>query len=101
MDSKASSVAPSAAPAKKKFVPNPSAETKLRLVFEELDENNDRKVRREGFRQALKLLNIHFTAATIDDLFERADMSKTGVISYTDYLNFAQNYPTLIEALYS
>lgn len=87
--------------AENRFPANPTPETKLRLVFNELDLDQTKKVTLDHFRRVLKALNIAFTAATVEDLFERADKDKAGGINYSEFLNFAQHYPLLIEALYS
>ena len=89
------------APAVKRFPENPTPEAKLRFVFKELDIKDENKVSLDGFRRLLKALNIGFTEATVEDLFERADLNKGGFINYSEFLNFAQHYPLLVEAIYA
>ena len=102
-----STLPPAPLDAENRFPERPSAETKLRLVFEELDLDNSRSLTREGFRRTLQALDVDFTDATLDDLFDRmtsttspSDKSGGGRASYTDYLNWSRHYPALIEALY-
>lgn len=93
-------VLPNAANIPNRFPENPPAEQKLRLVFEELDLKNIRAITHDGFRRVLKALNIEFTGATTDDLFERMDVNGTKSVSYPEYLNWAAYYPNLIDAIY-
>ena len=83
-----------------RFPANPTAEGKLRLVFEELDLNNNRSIELDGFRRVLKALNIEHTSATVDDMYDRMDLNKNGAVSYSEYLNWAANYPSTIDAIY-
>ena len=84
-----------------RFPENADSSTKLRFVFKELDLKGTSRVELDGFRRTLKALNIGFTEATVEDLFERADMDKKGSIDYAEFLNFAQHYPLLVESIYS
>ena len=84
-----------------RFPVDANADTKVRLVFEELDINNDRVIEPEGFRRVLKALNVAFSPATVEDLYERMDTNKNRAVSYSEYMNFAGHYPVLIDALYT
>ena len=83
-----------------RFPEIPTPEQRLRLIFEELDVDDNHKVTREGFLKVLLALNIGLSEAAIDDLFNRADVNHNGVITFQEYLNWAANYPMLIECLY-
>ena len=85
---------PNAATIMNRFPEHPTAEQKLRLVFEELDLDNTRTVMFDGFRRVLKALNIEFTAATVEDLYERMDVNKNGTVTYSEFLNWAGLYPS-------
>ena len=91
---------PNAATIMNRFPEHPTAEQKLRLVFEELDLDNTRTVMFDGFRRVLKALNIEFTAATVEDLYERMDVNKNGTVTYSEFLNWAGLYPQLIDCIY-
>jgi len=84
-----------------RFPEHPSGETKLRLVFEELDMNDNNIVEPEGFRRVLKALNFRLSAATVGDLYERMDLNKNGAVNNSEYLNWAQHYPVLMDAIYT
>lgn len=84
-----------------RFPEHPSGETKLRLVFEELDMNDNNIIEPEGFRRVLKALNFKLSAATVNDLYERMDINKNGAVNNSEYLNWAQHYPVLVDAIYT
>ena len=84
-----------------RFPEHPSGETKLRLVFEEVDMNDNNIVEPEGFRRVLKALNFKLSAATVSDLYERMDVNKNGAVNNSEYLNWAQHYPVLVDAIYT
>ena len=84
-----------------RFPEHPTGETKLRLVFEELDLNDNNIVEPEGFRRVLKALNFRLSAATVNDLYERMDLNKNSSVNNSEYLNWAQHYPVLIDAIYT
>lgn len=86
---------------KNRFPEHPNADTKLRLVFQELDLNDNSIIEPEGFRRVLKALNFLFSPATIEDLYERMDVSKNGSVTYSEWMNFAAHYPVLVDALYT
>ena len=83
-----------------RFPERPSADIKLRLIFEELDVNNNRLMVCDGLERLIKVLNIEFSQETIRCLFSVGDVNKTGNMNYSQYLDWAAKYPTLIDALY-
>lgn len=86
---------------KNRFPAHPNADTKLRLVFQELDLNDNNAIEPEEFRRMMKALNFLFSPATIEDLYERMDVSKNGSVTYSEWMNFAAHYPVLVDALYT
>jgi hypothetical protein len=94
------SFATSQASVNQRMPENPSHETKLRLTFDEMDLNKNRVVEMEEFRRTFAALKVDFSAATVSDLFGRADSDRDGVVSFHDFSNFGMNYPTLLDSLY-
>ena len=84
-----------------RFPEHPNADTKLRLVFQELDLNDNNIIEEEGFRRVLKALNFQFSPATVEDLYQRMDVKKGNGVTYSEWMNFAAHYPVLVDALYS
>ena len=83
-----------------RFPEKPTNETKLRLIFEEVDVHDDRTLTPEGLRRVVKALNINFSAATVDDLYARADVNKNNQMSFSEFQDFAAHYPLLMDAIY-
>ena len=79
---------------------NPTSEQKHRLVFDELDLKNNQNLAAAGFHRTFKQLNLNFSAQTVDDLYRHMDRNKDGVVSFSEFLNWAAHYPFLIDALY-
>ena len=92
-------VRPGRVPANR-FPEHPTAETKLRMVFDELDVNNERCIKIEGFRRLMQAVDVKFTDHTIAELFQRADLRQSGMVNFSEFLNWATHYPALIDALY-
>ena len=84
-----------------RFPENPTAEEKLRLVFEELDLRDVNCVERDGLHRVLGALNIDFTTATIEDLYDRMDVNKKERVTYCEFKDWAAQYPSLIDAVYN
>lgn len=87
-------------PAANRFLESASLDTKARVVFDEIDNNRNRLIEIEEMRRIFKLLNLDFSAATINDLFARADSDRDGVVSMGEWQHFSQYYPTLVDSLY-
>ena len=100
----------SSAESSAKFVEFPSKEEKHRLVFEEMDVEGKRRVTFHNFRRLFEHLDIGFSPATLTDLFQKVlnyqSPSKTtspfkkAEFQYSDFLNWAERYPLIIDALY-
>lgn len=72
-----------------------------RLVFDELDTNNERQFTLSQFRRLIRKLGITFTDEHIDGLFHRTDTKGRGAVTYIEYLDWTQQYPILLDALFS
>ena len=83
-----------------RFPENPTPAMKHRLVFEELDLNNQKSIKLDGLRRVMKALNMGFTSETVDDLFARMDVQKTGAVAFPGFLDWAEHYPVVIDAIY-
>ena len=84
----------------KRFPEKPTKEEKLRLVFDEIDAARKRYINEKDLQVIFKNLNINFTAPTVSDLFQRADVPKSNVLNFSNFLSWAEHYPTLIDAIY-
>ena len=89
-----------ALPSPDRFPEDATTETKRRLVFEEFDLFGRNQIDPESFHKIFLLLSFNFSYQTIDSTFKAADVSRNGSITYTDFMNWAESYPTLINALY-
>lgn len=82
------------------FPENGTFDQKVRIVFEEIDVNENRLIELDEFRRIMRMLNIDLNAATVADLFQRADADRDGVLSLSDFQFFCQAYPTMLDSLY-
>ena len=78
----------------------PKKETKVRTVFDHLDVNHNRYFELDAFRRTFKAVNITFSSATIQDLFARGDTDKDGCITFPEFQNWGENYPSVLDALF-
>lgn len=79
---------------------NPTAAQKYRLVFDELDLNGSKSISMNNFSRVLKALTIGFTSDTVEDLYHRMDVEKKGAVTYSSFLDWAEKYPNLVNAIY-
>eukprot|EP00754_Rhynchopus_humris_P019955 Rhum_TRINITY_DN14671_c0_g1::Rhum_TRINITY_DN14671_c0_g1_i2::g.106676::m.106676 len=79
---------------------NATHDEKVRAVFEEFDVNTNKVVETEEFLRAYKVLNFDLPAATVLDLFQKADTNRDGVISFEEWQRFCEMYPTMLDSLY-
>lgn len=84
-----------------RFTPTVAAEHKHRMVFEELDVDNQRHIHLKGFQSVMSSLGMGFNKETVTDLYSRMDIAEEGKVSFTEFLNWAEKYPTVIDALYA
>ena len=79
---------------------NATHDEKVRAVFEEVDVNNNHSVEPEEFRRAFRAHAFDFSAATVADLFAKADTNQDGLLSLPEFQRFCEMYPTLLDSLY-
>ncbi|CAC9453027.1 calmodulin-like protein containing EF hand domain [Leishmania infantum JPCM5] len=77
-----------------------SPEEKLRVVFSEFDNKGTRMIDVDDFKQGFHNMGLDFSSATVEDLFERADLNHDHRISYTEFERFARLYPIMADCLY-
>eukprot|EP01059_Diplonema_ambulator_P032129 TRINITY_DN6150_c0_g1_i2.p1 TRINITY_DN6150_c0_g1~~TRINITY_DN6150_c0_g1_i2.p1 ORF type:complete len:473 (+),score=188.79 TRINITY_DN6150_c0_g1_i2:46-1464(+) len=78
----------------------PHHDLKVTLLFSEFDVRKTQAIDIEGLIVVFKRLNIPFSTATVNDLFEKGDANGDGVINVPEFKRFAELYPTLIDCLY-
>ncbi|KAG5510513.1 hypothetical protein JKF63_06810 [Porcisia hertigi] len=77
-----------------------SPEEKLRVVFSEFDTKGARMIDVDDFKQGFRNMGLDFSSATVEDLFERADLNHDRRISYSEFERFARLYPIMTDCLY-
>ncbi|KAJ9460095.1 hypothetical protein DIPPA_29640 [Diplonema papillatum] len=77
-----------------------SHDEKTRAVFEELDVNGNKVIESEEFKRGFRALNFDLSAATVVDLFAKADANRDGVISSGEWQRYTEVYPTMLDSLY-
>ncbi|KAJ9473222.1 hypothetical protein DIPPA_08030 [Diplonema papillatum] len=82
------------------FSDRPSYEVKVHAVFEEFDTEKSRSISKDAFAAAMARYQLQLSAATVSDLHDRADKNNDGVVSYVEWQQFAEMYPTLLDCLY-
>ncbi|KAH9586225.1 EF-hand domain [Trypanosoma melophagium] len=75
-------------------------EEKVRILFAELDVKGNRVLELEDFKHGFRTFNLDFSAATVEDLFEKADTNRDGTISFSEFERFARLYPIMSDCLY-
>ena len=78
----------------------PSHEVKVKSMFGEFDVRKTQTIDIEGMIAVFNRLNIGFSTATVNDLFEKADANADGFISLQEFRRFGERYPTLLDCLY-
>lgn len=89
-----------AAPQPHQFPDNATFDQKVRIVFDEIDVNQNRLIELDEFRRIMRLLNVDLNAQAVADLHNRGDADRDGVLSLPDFQFFCQCYPTLLDSLY-
>ncbi|KAG5485447.1 hypothetical protein LSCM1_07531 [Leishmania martiniquensis] len=77
-----------------------SPEEKLRVVFSEFDIKGTRMIDQDDFKHGFHNMGLDFSSATVEDLFERADLNHDHRISYPEFERFARLYPIMTDCLY-
>ena len=72
----------------------------VRRLFEDFDTRKTRSLDTEAFSSGFRRLNVGFTSATVQDLFEKADSNQDRVVSLAEFQRFGEMYPTLIDCVY-
>eukprot|EP01061_Rhynchopus_euleeides_P010580 TRINITY_DN20069_c0_g1_i1.p1 TRINITY_DN20069_c0_g1~~TRINITY_DN20069_c0_g1_i1.p1 ORF type:complete len:250 (+),score=53.40 TRINITY_DN20069_c0_g1_i1:40-750(+) len=78
--------------------PDPAACTfdqKVRSVFEVLGQADY-----EAFSETLAALRIDLPQDSVRMLFMKADANQDGVLQYSEFLRFCENYPTVLDSLF-
>jgi hypothetical protein len=73
---------------------------KLRSVFYDLDSGSKGYILYSDLRAAFIRTGIDFSYATIGELFNEADRNHDGSISYEEWVRFAINHPSIVDALF-
>jgi hypothetical protein len=82
------------------FPENATQDQKVRIVFDEMDVNQNRVIELDEFRRMMRVLNVDLNAATIADLFQRSDLDRDGVLTMAEFQGLAASYPTLLDSIY-
>lgn len=77
-----------------------SREEKVRVLFAELDVRGNRVLDMEDFRQGFQTFDVELSAATVEDLFMKADTNRDGTITYSEFERFARLYPIMTDCLF-
>lgn len=77
-----------------------SHDEKVRRLFDEFDQRQVRHLELELWIAAYRRLNVGFSSATVNDLFEKADADRNRVLSFAEFQRFGEFYPTLLDCLY-
>eukprot|EP00756_Hemistasia_phaeocysticola_P023605 Hpha_TRINITY_DN15902_c0_g7::TRINITY_DN15902_c0_g7_i1::g.71149::m.71149 len=72
---------------------------KVRCVYDDLDKARSGAVRAEDFLGAIDRLRIDL-AGKAEQIFDRADVNKDGVLSFGEFERFAEIYPTVLDSLF-
>ena len=83
-----------------RFPMDPTDEIKIKMVYEELDQNKNGVIEKEEWQRMFKQLREPFSDATVLDLFARADADGDEVVNRPDFSNFAEHYPVTVDSLY-
>lgn len=78
----------------------PSLSEKLRSVFYDLDSGNKGFILYSDLRAAFIRNDIEFAYSTIGELFNEADRNRDGHISYDEWVRFAIDHPSIVDALF-
>lgn len=78
----------------------PTLSEKLRSVFYDLDSGSKGYILYSDLRAAFIRTAIDFSYATIGELFNEADRNRDGSISYEEWVRFAINHPSIVDALF-
>ena len=78
----------------------PTTSEKLRSVFYDLDRGNKGYILYSDLRSAFIQTDIEFAYATVGELFNEADRNRDGHVSYEEWVRFAIDHPSIIDAIF-
>eukprot|EP01064_Diplonema_japonicum_P036519 TRINITY_DN822_c0_g1_i15.p1 TRINITY_DN822_c0_g1~~TRINITY_DN822_c0_g1_i15.p1 ORF type:complete len:315 (+),score=102.39 TRINITY_DN822_c0_g1_i15:98-1042(+) len=78
----------------------PALSEKLRSVFYDIDHGNKGYILYSDLRTAFTKSDMDFTYATVGELFTVADQNRSGHITYDEWVRFAIQYPSVVDALF-
>lgn len=81
------------------FPIDPTADVKIRAVFQEMA--TDGSIKKDDWMRRFNALEMPFSVATTNDLFARADADGDDEINTSDFKSFADIYPVTLDALYT
>eukprot|EP00754_Rhynchopus_humris_P017496 Rhum_TRINITY_DN14572_c1_g1::Rhum_TRINITY_DN14572_c1_g1_i1::g.97897::m.97897 len=73
---------------------------KVRRLFDDFDIRKVRSLDMETFVAGFRRLNVGFSSATVQDLFEKADTNQDRVVSLGEFQRFGEMYPTMVDCVY-
>ena len=80
--------------------PPPSLSEKLRTVFHHIDKENRGFCRYSDVRGVLASCEIEFTMLSSADVFRQADADGDGCVSYDEWVKFALDNASIVDAVY-
>ena len=72
----------------------------VRRLFDDFDIRKVRSLDMETFVAGFRRLNVGFSSATVQDLFEKADTNQDRVVSLGEFQRFGEMYPTMVDCVY-
>ena len=76
------------------------SETKLQVVFQELDINKKGFLEYGDLERGFKQRGLHFAVNTIGELFHKADVNRDSRIYYDEWVTWGSVYPNTLDAMY-
>ena len=80
--------------------PNVPLEERVRVSFQELDDQHKGWIESAELERAFRNRGIDFSASTVNELFVKADHPRDGRIDMQKWHVFAQIYPNTVDAVY-
>lgn len=78
----------------------PTTSEKLRSAFYDLDRGNKGYILYSDLRSAFITCDIEFAYATVGELFNQADRNRDGHVSYDEWVRFAIDHPSIVDAIF-
>eukprot|EP00754_Rhynchopus_humris_P015983 Rhum_TRINITY_DN14488_c15_g1::Rhum_TRINITY_DN14488_c15_g1_i1::g.92685::m.92685 len=80
--------------------PNIPLEERIRVSFQEIDEQRKGWVDSTELERAFRNRGIDFSASTVNELFQKADGTREGRLDAQKWHHFATVYPNTVDAVY-